>query len=338
LAVSLGSLAAQFGCELLGDPDVEISRVATLANAGEGAISFLANPAYKSQLATTAASAVILEAAASEVCPTNALITDQPYVLYARVATLLYPRTTYPPAVHPSAVVEPGASVHADAHIAAQVYVADGAEIGAGTYVGPGSVVGEACRVGEHAHLSANVSLIEDVHLGDRAIVHGGVVIGADGFGHKMTDSGWLKVPQVGGVRIGDDVEIGASTTIDRGAIDHTYVGDGVKLDNQIQIGHNCRIGDHTVIASGTGVSGSTTIGARCIIGGMAGLVGHIRICDDAIVTGAAVVTKDITQPGVYTSAFPAEADREWKRKVARIRRLGAWEKRLKALEKHIND
>ncbi len=170
--------------------------------------------------------------------------------------------------------------------------------------------------------------------IGKRAIVHGGVILGADGFGHKMTAEGWLKVPQVGGVRIGDDVEIGAATSIDCGAIDDTIIEDGVKLDNQIQIAHNCRIGAHTVIASGTGVSGSTSIGARCIIAGMVGFVGHINVCDNVVITGKAVVTKDITKPGVYSSSFAAEPDRIWKKQVARIRRLEKWEKRLQALEK----
>jgi UDP-3-O-[3-hydroxymyristoyl] glucosamine N-acyltransferase len=334
LGASLGSLAARFGCELIGDPDTQVSHVATLGNAGSGAVSFLANAAYRQQLATTAATAVVLAPADAEACPVAALVHDDPYVIFARVAALLHPRPSYEPGIHPSAVIDPGAAVDPSAHVAALAVIEEGADIGARAYVGPGCVVGKSCRIGEDTHLSANVSLVEDVTIGQRGIIHAGVVIGGDGFGHKMTDTGWLKVPQVGGVRIGDDVEIGACTSIDRGAIDDTVIEDGVKLDNQIQIGHNCRIGAHTVIASGTGVSGSTTIGARCIVAGMVGFVGHIHICDNVVITGAAVVTKDITEPGVYTGAFPAEPDRDWKRKVARFRRLDRLSERLAALEK----
>lgn len=334
MGVSLGSLAAQFGCELVGDPDAEVSSIATLANAAPGSVSFLANPAYREQLVSTAATAVVVTPDAAGDCPVAALVHADPYVTFARIATLLYPRTVYEPGVHTSAVVDPSASIHETAHVAPLAIIEAGAVVGARAYIGPGSVIGRNCRVGDDTHLSANVSLVEDAEIGKRGIIHAGVVIGADGFGHKMTDTGWLKVPQVGGVIIGDDVEIGASTTIDRGAIDDTVIGNGVKLDNQIQIAHNCRVGDHTVIASGTGVSGSTSIGARCIIAGMVGFVGHISVCDDVVVTGAAVVTKNITRPGVYTSAFSAEPDHEWKRKVARFRRLEQLGNRVTRLEK----
>lgn len=337
MAVSLGSLATQFGCELVGDPDVEVSRVATLANAGEGSISFLANPAYRHQLADSKATAVILTPQTAEDCPVNALIADDPYVVFARTATLLYPREAPESGVHPSAVIDSTATVDESAHIGPLVSVGPGAVIGKRVEIRPGSVVGPGCSIGDDSLIYSNVTIEKRVVIGKRAIIHGGVVLGADGFGHKMTAEGWLKVPQVGGVSIGDDVEIGASTSIDCGAIDDTVIEDGVKLDNQIQIAHNCRIGAHTVIASGTGVSGSTTIGARCIIAGMVGFVGHINICDGVVITGKAVVTKDIKKPGVYSSAFAAEPDREWKKGVARYRRLEKWEKRLQALEKKVN-
>ena len=333
MAVSLGSLAARFGCELVGDPDTEVSRVATLSNAGEGAVSFLANPAYRSQLATTAASAVILTPDIVDDNPVASLVASDPYVLFARVATVLYPRPSYPAGIHASAVVDGSAAVDPTAHVAPQVVVEAGASIGARSYVGPGSVIGTDCSIGDDCHISANVSLIDDVTIGDRVILHGGVVVGADGFGHKMADGAWLKVPQVGGVRIGNDVEIGACTSVDRGAIDDTVIEEGVKLDNQIQIAHNCRIGAHTVIASGTGVSGSTTIGSRCIIAGHVGFVGHISVCDNVMITGQAVITKDITTPGIYSGAFAAEPDRDWKRRVARFRRLDKLSERLQAIE-----
>ena len=334
MGTSLAELATRFGCELIGDPDAEVASVATLKNAASGSVSFLASPAYRPQLAETRATAVIMREADAAECSVNALVCEDPYLTFARVATLLYPRPSVDAGIHSSAVVEASASVDPSAQIAALSYIGEGASIGARTYIGPGCVIGKNCHVGDDGYLSANISLIDDVQLGHRAIVHGGVVLGADGFGHKATDTGWLKVPQVGGVRIGNDVEIGASTTVDRGAIDDTIIGDGVRLDNQIQIAHNCNIGAHTVIASGTGVSGSTTIGSRCVVAGMVGFVGHIHICDDVVITGAAVVTKSITEPGVYSGSFPAEKDADWKRRVARFRRLDSLQKRVGGLEK----
>ena len=336
MSITLGSLAARFGCDLSGDPNIAVSRIATLGNASEGSISFLANPAYRHQLGETRASAVILTQETVDDCPVNALVCDDPYVIFARTATLLYPREVPEPGIHPSAVVDPSATVDASAQIGPLVAVGPGAVIGKRVSIRSGSVVGPGCSVGDDSLIYSNVTIEKRVTLGKRAIVHGGVVLGADGFGHKMTEEGWLKVPQVGGVVIGDDVEIGASTSIDCGAIDDTVIEDGVKLDNQIQIAHNCRIGAHTVIASGTGVSGSTSIGSGCVIAGMVGFVGHINICDNVVITGKAVVTKDIRKPGVYSSAFAAEPDREWKRQVARYRRLEKWEQRLKALEEKV--
>lgn len=333
MGVRLGTLAARYGCELEGDPDTQVSQVATLDNAARGSISFLASAAYRDLLADTGASAVILSEEFVDDCPVDALITDDPHLLFARIANELYPRPSFPPGIHPSAVIDASADVDTSAHVAAQAVIETGARIGARVYVGPGSVVGRDCRIDDDAYLSANVTLVEAVTIGKRTILNSGAVIGADGFGHKMTDSGWLKVPQVGGVRIGADVEIGASTTVDRGAIDDTVIEDGVRLDNQIQIAHNCRIGAHTLIASGTGVSGSTRIGSRCVIAGHVGFVGHISICDNVVITGGAVVTKDITKPGVYSGAWPAEDDRNWKRRVVRTRRLESFEKRLRKLE-----
>jgi len=337
MSVTLGSLAAQFGCELSGDPDIRVSRVATLGNAGDDSISFLANPAYRHLLVDTRAAAVILTADAVDDCPVSALVADDPYVVFARTATLLYPRVAPEPGIHPSAVIDPTATVDESAKIGPLVSIGPRAVIGERVTVGPGSVIGPDCSVGDDSLIYSNVTVEKSVTIGKRAIVHGGVVLGADGFGHKMTEQGWLKVPQVGGVVIGDDVEIGASTSIDCGAIDDTVIEDGVKLDNQIQIAHNCRVGAHTVIAAGTGVSGSTTIGSRCVIAGMVGFVGHINICDNVVITGRATVTKDIREPGYYSGAFPAEPDRDWKRHVARYRRLEKQEKRLQALEKKVN-
>ena len=206
--------------------------------------------------------------------------------------------------------------------------------IGDNVYVGPGTVIGPDCRVGNDSRLVANVTLVRDVQLGRRGILHPGVVIGADGFGNAITADGWVKVPQLGGVRIGDDVEIGANTTVDCGAIDDTVIDDGVRIDNLCMIAHNVHIGAHTAVAAMTGISGSTTIGKRCLFAGQAGVVGHITICDDVVVSGKAVVSKDITEPGVYAASFTAEPAREWSRKVARFRRLGQLIERVEKLEK----
>jgi UDP-3-O-[3-hydroxymyristoyl] glucosamine N-acyltransferase len=212
--------------------------------------------------------------------------------------------------------------------IGADVVLGDYVAVGAGCFVGPG------CRLGPSTRLHANVTLVEDVRMGARCIVHPGAVIGSDGFGNARGSEGWIKVPQVGGVLIGDDVEIGANTTIDRGAIEDTVIENGVRLDNLIQIAHNVRIGEHTAMASLSGVSGSTVIGKRCMFAGQTGVVGHIRICDDVVIGGATMVSKDIREPGFYTASFPAEKDRDWKRKVARFRRLEELARRVAGLER----
>jgi UDP-3-O-[3-hydroxymyristoyl] glucosamine N-acyltransferase len=218
--------------------------------------------------------------------------------------------------------------------LSANVVIDEDSVIGAGVFLGPGVVVGPRSVIGRGSRLLANATVVQDVKMGERCIVHPGAVIGSDGFGNASGDDGWVKVPQVGGVRIGDDVEIGANTTVDRGSIEDTLIGNGVRLDNLVQIGHNVEIGEHTAMAAFTGVSGSTIIGKRCMFAGRAGVVGHISICDDVVVGGAAVVSKDIREPGYYTGSFTAEKDRDWKRRVARFRRLDNLARRVAALEK----
>jgi UDP-3-O-[3-hydroxymyristoyl] glucosamine N-acyltransferase len=333
MAISLGELAIQFGCELIGDPSVQVSRVATLSGADEFSVSFLSAPAYRQLLTETRAAAVILRAADADICPVNALVSSNPYLLYARIATVLHPPATMPPGVHASAVVAASAIVAASAHVAAHTVIGDNCAIGDRAIVGPGCVIGMDCRIGEGTRLAANVTLGADVSIGSRCIVHPGAVIGSDGFGNAMSETGWMKVPQVGGVRIGDDVEIGANATIDRGAIDHTIIENGVRLDNLVQIAHNVRIGEHTAMAAMTGVSGSTVIGKRCMFAGQTGIVGHLSICDDVIVTGKTMISKNIDKPGTYSSGFPAEESGTWKRQVARFRRLDMLSARLSALE-----
>jgi UDP-3-O-[3-hydroxymyristoyl] glucosamine N-acyltransferase len=333
VSITLGELAVKTGSRLEGDPDQTVSHVATLSRADGQSITFLANPKYARQLAGTGAGAVILHADQLEHCPVNALIADDPYVTYARVAALLYPPLRAPAGVHAAAVVAASARVGAGASVGANAVIEDDVVLGDGAIVGPGCVIGRGSRIGADTRLAANVTLYHGVEIGQRVVVHSGVVIGADGFGMARTAEGWLNVPQVGGVRIGNDVNIGAATTIDRGAIDDTVIGDGVRLDNLIQIAHNVVIGEHTVMAACVGVSGSTRIGRRCMIGGAACFAGHLEIGDDVVVTGMAMVTKSLSGPGVYSSGIPVEENRRWARGVARYRQLDGVMERLKALE-----
>jgi UDP-3-O-[3-hydroxymyristoyl] glucosamine N-acyltransferase len=337
MQASLGELATRFGCELVGDPASTVTHVATLANAGPGALSFLANPAYRDELAKTRAGAVVVGPGDADSCPVAALISRDPYLTYAHIAGVLHPAPAFAPGVHASAIVSPSARIADTASIGALVVVGEDAVVGEGASIGPGAVIGPRCRIGAATRIHAKVTLVEDVRIGTRCIIHPGAVIGCDGFGNARSDTGWLKVPQVGGVEIGDDVEIGANTTIDRGAIDDTVIGNGVRLDNLIQIAHNVRIGEHTAMAAFSGVSGSTVIGKRCMFAGQSGIVGHINICDDVVIGGATMVSKDIREPGFYTASFPAEKDRDWKRKVARFRRLDELLQRVARLEKRDN-
>ncbi len=336
MPITLGELATRFDCELVGDADVVVDNIAGLQNAGPGSLSFLSNHALKTQLAATRAAAVILRAEDVEDSPVASLVSDNPYAHYALMAAVLHPAPSYEPKVHPSAVISPTAKVADSAHIAAHVFIGDDTTIGKHTYIGPNSVVGPNCSIGDDCRLIANVTIVRQTRLGARGIIHPGVVIGADGFGNAITAQGWVKVPQVGGVRIGDDVEIGSNTTVDCGAIDDTVIENGVRIDNLCMIAHNAHIGEHTAMAGSSGVSGSTTVGKRCLFAGQSGAVGHITICDDVIVSGRAVISKSITKPGRYSSAFPAEDAQTWNRRIARFRRLDKLLERVHKLEKAI--
>ncbi|HUO80831.1 MAG TPA: UDP-3-O-(3-hydroxymyristoyl)glucosamine N-acyltransferase [Steroidobacteraceae bacterium] len=332
--VTLGQVAARFGLVLRGDPDARVTGVATLKDARPGTVSFLTNPRYRRYLEATAATAVVLDEAASADCRVAALIAANPYAAYARIAAWLHPEPAPAPGVHPSAVVDPGARVAASAAIGPHAVVEAGAEIGERAVVGPGSVVGADSVLGADTRLAARVVLYRRVRVGQRCLIHSGAVLGADGFGIAQDRDGWVKVPQLGGVRVGDDVEIGANTTIDRGAIDDTVIEDDVKLDNQIQIGHNVRVGAHTAIAGCVGISGSTTIGRRCMIGGMAGIAGHLEVCDDVAVLGLSMVSRSITTPGIYSSGLPVSEAGAWRRVVARLRHLDELFDRVRRLER----
>jgi UDP-3-O-[3-hydroxymyristoyl] glucosamine N-acyltransferase len=334
MPVRLGELAARFGCELRGDPDALIERVAPLQDAGAGSVSFLANPKYRRHLASTGATAVVLDASSAEGCPTNALVATNPYATYARIAQVLYPERPPLAGRHPTAVIDPSASVDPTAAIGPHVYVGPGARIGAHVQLGPGCVVFDGVEIGAATLLVANVTVAAEVRLGERCLLHPGVVIGADGFGHAPDTSGFVKIPQVGTVVIGDDVEIGANTTVDRGAIGDTVIENGVKIDNQVQVGHNCRIGEHTVISGCVGISGSVTIGRRCMLGGMVGVVGHLQIADDVYLTGKTMVTHSITKPGLYSGQLPFDEARRFRRNSARFQQLDALARRVRKLER----
>ena len=334
MAIRLGDLAEQFSCELIGDPDIEVARLGSLAGAGPDALSFLTSEAYKQQLPSTKAAAVVMRADDVGDCPVAALVSDNPYASYARMAAVICPPPAYEPGVHPSAIVAGTASVAPSAHIAANAVIENGAKIGGNTYVGPGVVVGPGCNVGTDCRLLANAVLVRAVTVGDRCIVHPGAIVGSDGFGNAMTPDGWVKVPQVGGVRIGCDVEIGAGTTIDCGAVGDTVIGDGVRLDNQVHVGHNVEIGEHSAFAAGVAIAGSAKIGSRCLFAGMVGINGHLEICDGVTVLGKAMVSKSIKEPGAYASMFPIENARAWNRRVASLRRLDKLQSRVSKLEK----
>ncbi|MEJ2554126.1 MAG: UDP-3-O-(3-hydroxymyristoyl)glucosamine N-acyltransferase [Gammaproteobacteria bacterium] len=335
---TLAQLAEHVGGRVDGDADCEIHGVATLQNARPGDISFLANPRYTKYLSSTAASAVIITEEYQSACPSNALVAADPYLSYARIAALLTPMPIMRQGRHPSAVVEDGSAVDPSAWIGPHSVIEEGVEIGSQVTVGPGCVIGKGSRIGTGSRLVANVTICHGSRIGKRVVLHPGVVIGSDGFGLANDGGRWVKVPQLGGVIIGDDVEIGANTTVDRGALDDTIIEDGVKLDNQIQVAHNVYIGAHTAIAGCTGIAGSARIGSRCTIGGGVGIVGHTEIADDVHITGMSFVAHSIRKPGVYSSGTPLEANREWRRNYARFHQLDDMARRLRRLEAVIKD
>jgi UDP-3-O-[3-hydroxymyristoyl] glucosamine N-acyltransferase len=324
---SLGELAVRFGLELAGEPSIRVSHVATLSQGGAGSLSFLADSRHRRELEATRASAVLLGAADAPSCPVAALITSNPRLHFARIAALLHPEPRRDPGIHPTAVVAPAARIAPSASVGALAVIEEEAEIGEGAEIGPGCIVQRGVRIGGGTRLVARVTLYPGVTVGARCLIHAGAVIGADGFGLAPDKGTWVKVPQVGSVRIGDDVEIGANTTIDRGAIGDTVVEEGVKLDNQIQVGHNVTIGAHTAIAACTGISGSTTLGKRNMVGGMVGFAGHLNIADDVMITGCSLVSASIREPGSYSSGMPTVPTRSWRRMVAHLRRFGEKER-----------
>lgn len=335
---TLGALAERFGLALRGNPARVVGGVATLADAGEADLAFLANPRYRAQLATSGAGAVVLASADADSCTADCLVAADPYLAFARIAALFERRPAVEPGIHALAHVAAGARIGAGASVGPFCSIAEGAVVGEGAVLGPHCIIGPRCTVGAQSRLVARVTLVQDVRLGKRVLVHAGAVLGADGFGlafdRAAAEPHWEKVPQLGGVVVGDDCEIGANTTIDRGALGDTVLEHDVRLDNQIQIAHNVHIGAHSALAGCAAVAGSARIGRYCLIGGGAGILGHLSLADRVTVTAMSLVTHSLREAGEYSSGTPIQPNRQWRRNAARFRHLDELARRIGAASK----
>ncbi len=331
---TLGELAALLAVELRGDPSIVIDGLATLKSAGPGKVSFLSNSRYVSQLAGTQASAVIIEESFVDSCAAAKLVSKSPYVSYAKASQLFAPLPSINPGIHPTACIDPSATIDDDVSIGAFVTIAADAHVGKGCIIAEGCSVGARSRLGQNCRLFANVSVYHDVRIGDRAVLHSSVVIGADGFGFAFDGRQSIKIAQLGGVQIGCDVEVGAGSTIDRGALDDTIIEQGVKIDNHVQIAHNCIVGEHSIICGCSAIAGSTTIGRYCTIGGGVGIIGHLTIADKVMISAMSLVSQSIAEAGIYSSGTGLLESKEWKRNIVRFRQLDDMAKRLRELEK----
>ena len=331
---TLEQIAQHVNGEVLGDGTWRVDSVGTLKTATKYQISFLSNSKYTKYLSSTKAGAVLASKQTAASVNGNAIVVDDPYIAYAVVASLLNPEPEIKPIIASTAVISAKAEIAASANVGHHVVISDNVSIGDGANIGAGTVILQGVSIGKNARISPNVTICAHVKIGDNIIIHPGVVIGSDGFGIANNQGKWIKVPQLGSVEIGNDVEIGANTTIDCGALENTIIGNGVKLDNQIQIAHNDIIGDNTVIAGCVGIAGSTEIGQNCIIGGGVGISGHLNITDGVMITGMTMVTKSIRDPGSYSSGMPAETTKQWHRNVVRYRQLDKLSERVKKLER----
>ncbi len=336
--MTLAEVADLVGAELRGDPAVRVSGIATLKSAGEGDISFLSNSRYERYLQETKATAVLVTQELAEQCPVSALVLADPYRGFALLSHQFDPEPRPAAGIHASAVVAEDAEIAPTASIGANAVIAEKARIGANVTVGSGSFVGARSQIGEGSVLAANVSVYHDVHIGARCRISSGAAIGSDGFGYAHAGTHWERIAQIGGVQIGDDVDVGANTCIDRGALDDTVIGNGVKLDNMIQISHNVVIGENTIMAGHSGVAGSTHVGRNCVFGGAAVVSGHLEIGDNIHLTGMAMVTRSLKEPGIYSSGTGVEPNRNWRRNVVRFRQLDDMAQRLKTLEKKLSE
>lgn len=333
---TLQELASHTGSVLQGDGQLLIRAVVPLESARHGELSFISNPKYRTFLHTTQASALILPPALAAEYTGHCLINPNPYLAYAKAVALLNPMKQPAAGIHPTAVVDATVRVHPTCHIAAHAVVEAGAELAAHVVIGAGCVVGQGCRIGEGTRLYPNVTLYADTQIGQRCIIHAGAVLGADGFGFAPDAGRWHKIPQVGNVVVGDDVEIGANTCIDRAALGSTVLGNGVKLDNLIQIGHNAQVGEHTAMAAGVAVAGSTKIGRHCQVGGMSAIAGHLQIADHVTITGTSMVSHNINKAGVYSSGTTAVENALWRKNAARFHQLDSLARRVQDLERQL--
>ena len=339
-AFTLEHLASKYACKIQGDPSTVVTNVSTLSNASSDSLTFFANTKYKSELQETNAAAVVLTENDLKLCPTASLVTNDPYLLFARIASDFDTSKQFQPGIHPSAVIDQTCNIPSTCGIGAGVILDKNVELGEHVFIGANSVIEKDSKIGESSWVSSGVIIHEGTEIGLRAIIHSGVVIGADGFGFSETkDSAWVKIPQMGRVIIGDDVEVGANTTIDRGTLSDTVIGNGVKLDNLIQIGHNVIVGDHTAIVAQTGISGSTEIGKRCKIGGQVGMVGHLKITDDTTIAARTTVTKDIKDSGVYAgNLFSHQKASEWQKNAVSFRKLNKLQKLVSLINKKVGE
>lgn len=333
MAWSLNQLAEKVGGIVQGDATYQVTAVGTLVAASQSDISFLTNLKYKKHLADTQAGAVIVNSDAAPFVKGNAIVVTDPHVAYAKIAAVIHPPIIPTQAIHPAAWVDPESHCGDNVSIGPQVVIEAGVTLANNVIIGAGCVVQRGSQIAANTQLMANVTVYHGVRIGERVLIHSGAVIGADGFGFANDQGKWIKVPQLGGVQIGNDVEIGANTCIDRGAIEDTIIEEGVKLDNQIQIAHNVTVGAHTVMAGTSGIAGSTEVGKHCIIGGGVAINGHLKIVDKVVFTGMSMVTKSIKKPGVYSSGMPAEPSDKWQRNTIRYRQSEKLFERVKQLE-----
>ncbi len=338
MKISLNELATQFGLELVGNENHTINGVSTLAKARSSELSFLANTKYKSELKETQAGIVVLTRQDSRIFDGNALIANDPYVMFAKIACL-FQNNQYPDmCIHKTAIIAESAIIADNVAIGPYCVIGENSNIGQGTILEAHVVVGNDCTIKKNCIIKSQVVVSFGCNIGSRVILHPGVIIGADGFGLARDKDGWVKVPQLGAVEIGDDCEVGANTTIDRGTLEDTILAQDVRLDNQIQIAHNVQIGKHTVMAGCSAVAGSAKIGNNCLIGGGVGIVGHIEICDNVTLQSMALVTHSITKPGSYSSVSPIQETQAWRKSAVRIKQLDKLSKRVKDLERKNNE
>ncbi|HEB95560.1 MAG TPA: UDP-3-O-(3-hydroxymyristoyl)glucosamine N-acyltransferase [Sedimenticola thiotaurini] len=335
--LSLAELARDTGSELRGDPSYRVFAVAAIDQAGPRELSFVHDGRYRSFLAGSDAGAVILPPAMADLFGGNRLLNEDPYLAYARAVELLHPPPPARASIHPSAVIGDGVELGERVRIDAHAVIGNGCRLQDRVWIGPGCSLGDRCRLGEGTVLEAGVALGEGTRIGARCLLHSGAVIGADGFGFAARpDGSWHKIRQIGDVRIGDDVEVGANTCIDRAALGSTLIEQGVKLDNLIQIGHNCHIGADTIVAAHTAIAGTARIGRRCRIGGAVAIAGHLEVADDVTITGNSMVTHSLRQPGTYSSGITAEGNRSWRRNTARFHHLDELFRRVIRLERRL--